>query len=393
MKVKAVPSRWIRGERRRLDVGPYLYGAVEARERIRRLDAPKEPLKSLTAGPGGGIFKGPMLSRRWVTDPAHGVPFVGSSSMLLADLSHLPLLSGKYARSPRIRHMEIVPGTTLISRSGTIGRMVYARPDMTGMWSSQHIMKVCPDPARIPPGYLYAFLSSRFGVPLVTAGTYGAIIQHIEPEHIADVPVPRKGSDLERHVHRAMNVAARLRFVAMRLATAAESELLEALGLAPLARPTGPTPFSISQASAASLIARLDAFFHGRFHAEAVQGLRASGERIAPLGEIVEAVIEPGRFKRTTISDPENGVAFFGTKSIHWSNPVSGFLRDPKANRLVSVETAAEHHSHAAIGAAIRHYRFSGRSLRRSGESGRVRGRDPHRMQEPRADRNSPGFP
>jgi type I restriction enzyme S subunit len=102
MKVKAVPSGWIQSEGRRLDVGPFLYGAVEARQRIRRLAAPKQRLKDLTAGPEGGIFNGPQFSRLWVTDPVHGVPFLGSSSMLLADLSHLPLLSRKYADSPKL---------------------------------------------------------------------------------------------------------------------------------------------------------------------------------------------------------------------------------------------------------------------------------------------------
>jgi type I restriction enzyme S subunit len=52
-------------------------------------------------------------------------------------------------------------------------------------------MRVVPDAEKIPPGYLYAYLSSKFGVPLVVGGTYGAIIQHIEPEHIANLPVPR----------------------------------------------------------------------------------------------------------------------------------------------------------------------------------------------------------
>ena len=54
-------------------------------------------------------------------------------------------------------------------------------------------MKVVPDPGRIPPGYLYAFLSSKYGVPQIVGGTYGAIIQHIEPQHIANLPVPRFG--------------------------------------------------------------------------------------------------------------------------------------------------------------------------------------------------------
>ena len=61
---------------------------------------------------------------------------------------------------------------TLVSRSGTIGRMVYSRPEMVGMWATEHAVKIVPDPARVRPGYLYAFLNSRFGLPLLTGGTY-----------------------------------------------------------------------------------------------------------------------------------------------------------------------------------------------------------------------------
>lgn len=58
------------------------------------------------------------------------------------------------------------------------------------------------------PGYLYAFLSSRYGVPLVVSGTYGAIIQHGEPEHIAGLPVPRFDSDVEGEIAACVDRAA-----------------------------------------------------------------------------------------------------------------------------------------------------------------------------------------
>ena len=80
--------------------------------------------------------------------------------------------------------------------------MAYARPDMDGMACSEDVLRVVPDPDRILPGYLYAFLSSKFGVPLVVGGTYGAIIQHIEPHHIANLPVPRLGEEIEARAHR-----------------------------------------------------------------------------------------------------------------------------------------------------------------------------------------------
>jgi type I restriction enzyme S subunit len=89
--------------------------------------------------------------------------------------------------------------------------MAYSRSEMDGMWSSQDVLKVVPNPEKIPPGYLYAFLGTKFGVPLVVSGTYGAIIQHIEPEHIADLPVPRLGKKLEEQVHVLVQEAANLR--------------------------------------------------------------------------------------------------------------------------------------------------------------------------------------
>jgi type I restriction enzyme S subunit len=122
-----------------------------------------------------------------VEDPEHGVPFLTTSSLLQADLSNLSLLSKKDAQSRQLSFLEIKPGMTLITCSGSIGRMAYARADMEGVWSNQDIMKVVPDPDSIKPGYLYAYLCSRFGVPMIASGTYGAIIQHIEPQHIADL--------------------------------------------------------------------------------------------------------------------------------------------------------------------------------------------------------------
>lgn len=173
---RVVRSSWLNEGGRRLDCNPYMSGALEARDALRALSVPKEPLHAVTAGFAGGIFNGPIFSRQWVTEPEFGVPFLSNSDMPNADLSTVPLLRKSYAESRALRHLALARGMTLITCSGTIGRMTYVRDDMAGMWSSQHIMKVAPDPAQIAPGYLYAFLSSKYGVPLVVSGTYGAII-------------------------------------------------------------------------------------------------------------------------------------------------------------------------------------------------------------------------
>ena len=171
MKTKSIPSRWLSETGRRLDPGPYLSGSIEAKELLKRLPIKNQPLRDLTKGHDGGIYNGPQFSRNYVDSAEHGVPFLGSGSMLLADLSNLPFLRRRDAESAKLRYLKVEEGMTLISCSGTVGRMVFARTNMAGMWSAQDVMKVVPDPEKIPPGYLYAFLSSRFGLPLVTSGT------------------------------------------------------------------------------------------------------------------------------------------------------------------------------------------------------------------------------
>ncbi|MNO28335.1 hypothetical protein D3C76_182260 [compost metagenome] len=227
---RIVRSSWLGEDGRRLDCNPYMSGALEARDALQRLAVRKDPLKSLTSGHSGGIYNGPVFSRIWVEDPKFGVPFVSGSDILNADLSVLPLLKKTYAQSKKLAHLKLAEGMTLITCSGTIGRMAYVRPCMSGMWSSQHIMKVVPDPSRVPPGYLYAFLSSRYGVPLVVSGTYGAIIQHIEPEHIADLPVPRFGVDVEGEIDCLISSAAKDISESNRLISLATQTLLSSIG-------------------------------------------------------------------------------------------------------------------------------------------------------------------
>lgn len=198
---KAVPSTWLENNDRRLDCGPYMSGSVEAKELLKRHHT--ELLANVTQD----IYHAGRESRIWVNSTEHGVPFMGSTDILVSDLSYLPLISKKQiASNPKF---TIRNGWTLITRSGTVGRMAFARPDMDGVACSEHVMRVTPNEDIIKPGYLYAYLSSRFGVPIVVSGTYGAIIQHIEPQHIANLPVPRLGV-VEDQVHELVQQAADL---------------------------------------------------------------------------------------------------------------------------------------------------------------------------------------
>ena len=321
---KVVPSIWIEHNGRRLDCGPYVSGAIEARELLSQMNT--TPLTELTAGHKGGIYNGSPFVRNYVEEPDYGVPFLTTSSLLQADLTNLSLLSKKDAQSRQLSFLEIKPGMTLITCSGSIGRMAYARADMDGVWSNQDIMKVVPDPDLIKPGYLYAYLCSRFGVPHIVSGTYGAIIQHIEPQHIADLPVPRL-SAVEDQAHELIQQAADKRVEASRIVSEAIELLGTVAGLQKInANKVDGIPFSAGAISSSSIIERMDGAFHSFFHREALDTLGAASVPMTTVSEMSVSIVEPKRFKRIQINDPEFGVPMFGTSALMSADPQPSYL-------------------------------------------------------------------
>ncbi len=308
--IKTVPSTWLEIEGRRLDCGPYMSGAIDARELLKKHDT--ESLASLTSGYNGGIYNGPQFVRNYVNDPAYGVPFLTTSTMLQADLTNLPLISAKDAHSAKLSYLKVEEGMTLITCSGSIGRMTYARKDMAGCWSNQDIMKVVADRAKIRPGYLYAYLSSRFGVPIVISGTYGAIIQHIEPHHIAELPVPRLGA-VEDQAHDLIQSAADLRVEAAELLKTAGQIVNEQFGF-PEKLALSHRVFSCSVASSTQVLERLEATFHDAVAQESDR-LLAGVPRKDELSTLGVSISETGRLKQVFVNE-EYGAPFLTSGEI-----------------------------------------------------------------------------
>ncbi|OBR44436.1 methylation-associated defense system restriction endonuclease subunit S MAD5 [Aeromonas dhakensis] len=308
---RIVRSGWLDEGGRRLDCNPYMSGALEARDTLRRLPV-TERLSAVTAR----IFHAGREARLWVSDAEHGVLFMGSSDIRVADFSALPLIAKRQVeRNPLF---TLGSGWTLITRSGTIGRMAYARPDMAGMACSEHVLRVVPDVERIPSGYLYAFLSSCYGVPLVVSGTYGAIIQHIEPEHIAELPVPRFAPVFEQEVAKVIDAAAAEHVAASKHRRAALGLFQAKIGWSNHSDSIVRTPM------ASALLGRMDAFHYsprvetGRASLAAHCGIR--------LGDQVERVFEPNRGSRLKVTDPAFGVPFLSSSSVFELNPSAEYL-------------------------------------------------------------------
>ena len=328
---KAVPSNWLENNGRRLDCGPYMSGAVEARELLKKHHT--EPLKELTSDQNGGIFNGPRFPRIYVDNPDYGVPFLGSTDILHADLTVTSLLSKKQVSGTPALVLD--EGWTLITCSGTIGRMAYARSDMKGMAGSQHFMRIAPDRHKIKPGYLYSYLCSRFGVPLVVSGTYGAIIQHIEPQHIADLPVPRLGT-VEDQAHELVQQAADLLVHYQANLKAATTLYFDSVGLSdisPSEWKSWGSDLGFSTLATSKSLRALN--FNPKFDQICARIKQGPWK---PLNEMcLDGTLKSGpRFKRIDAA-PEHSYQLIGQKQIFWLRPEGRWIAKTSVGEEVLV--------------------------------------------------------
>lgn len=320
---RVIRSSWLEEGGRRLDCNPYMSGALEAREKVQQSTTRKDRLGDITTD----IFHAGREGRTWVQDSEFGTPFLGSADILASDLSALPLISNKQIKkNPRF---SLGGNWTLITRSGTIGRMAYVRPDMAGIACSEHILRVVPDEEKIASGYLFAFLSSKYGVPLVVSGTYGAIIQHIEPHHISELLIPRFDPAVELNIHELITQAAQLRSSAAARLIAAQRDLETAIGQPPKV----PTDAShkerltrIVKCSDIQRSMRMEGFFYNPLAASIEDWARAKGDACVSLGDVAEVYDVP-LFKHIYV-EAEQGVPFFTSGDI--------FEIDRKARKFLS---------------------------------------------------------
>ncbi|MFB7666695.1 restriction endonuclease subunit S [Kitasatospora sp. NPDC056138] len=326
-----VMSSWLAEQGLRLDASPYVAGSLKTKKLLEQL--PKtEPLANLTTGYKGGIFSGPMFRRVFLTDPEHSVPFLGTKDMMTADLTGLPRLRKTDAVSATLSYLQLKPGMSLISRSGfNAGRRAYTRPDMGDCWASEDIVKVEPDPEKIKSGYLYAFLLSRFGESLVRGSVYGSAVKHIEPHHIAGIPVPRLGTQVEGQIHDLVEECARLRAGFQADLVSASEDFFKSAGLPDLAeyqwhQQSRDLGFEVSQLSPLSLRAMS--------YGERARQLKAKLSSVPhrPLGDICTAgQLRYGPiFKRVDSDLDHGGRLLVGQRQGWWIRPEDGRVISPK---------------------------------------------------------------
>lgn len=219
MKTVIAKISWLSESDLRLDASYHLSDGQLAIIAFKKANIPTKSLSTVTEK----IFYGGRSKRIYVNDPKFGLPFIKGSDIIKVDFSNLKYISRK--RTPNLKEYFLEHGWTVLTRSGTIGNAAYVNKDYIGKAASDDIIRVVPK--SVLPGFLYAFLSSKHGKALITHGTYGAVIQHIEPEHIENIPVPIFPPEKQQHIHDQITQSAENRVEANKLLEEATAKFLK----------------------------------------------------------------------------------------------------------------------------------------------------------------------
>lgn len=55
---------------------------------------------------------------------------------------------------------------------------------------SEHVIRIIPDPKKLDPHYLLAFLRTNHAQEIIKRGVFGSVIDEITPEFIGDIEIP-----------------------------------------------------------------------------------------------------------------------------------------------------------------------------------------------------------
>lgn len=309
MKTLKVKKSWFSESDLRLDASYHLSDGP-----ITKIKLKKSPYKtSNLSAETKGIFKGNIFKRTYVSNIEDGFTFMTASDMMKSDINGGKFVSRKYTNTA---NLLLKKHWILVSRSGTIGNTVFTNKDFEGIVGTDDLIRIIPSNENVLGGYIYAYLSSKYGYGLLTQSGYGGVVQHIEPHHIEDLPIPVFPKDKQEKIHNLIVEVSLLREEANNIIIEARSEINKKINF-------NPTSFKQKKITFNSILSSHQKRFEAQYY-------KSEGSKIInhikenfkykPLKNITEPIFRPGIFKRHYVN---NGIEFLGGSDIVKAIPSS----------------------------------------------------------------------
>ena len=305
---------------KRLEASVFEIEGKHARESVENCKYPK----SMLCGMDGiaSAYTGARFKRIWLKHSEN--PIFQPSTIM--DIKPEPDGYISSVTNTDINKLRVKEGQILITCSGTIGKISLVSKTLDNHIFSHDLIRMdVKNPADI--GFVYAFLRSRTGNVLLQSNSYGAVITHIEPEHLSSVPIPNPPELLKAKINDLIMKSFDLRDESNELIDRATKMLVDELQLPDI------NEFKTQKFDKANevdnyavklseLTGRLDGSFHVPIVKAIVDHLEKYADEVTTVGDdsVSKDVILPGRFKRVYVEEGQ-GRVFFGGKQIFELDP------------------------------------------------------------------------
>lgn len=244
-----------------------------------------------------------------------GTPFLAATQVF--DVRPIARKWLALARTDDAQNRFVVPGTILVTCSGSVGRPTLSYAPHENTLISHDLLRVkAIDESQW--GWLYAYLHASQVRAMCVGAHYGHIIKHLETSHLSALPVPSVSDDVAAEFSARAGRILALRNEAHRLTLESESRFEGALGFLRV-QDWGENGFRL-KASQAFLTGRrrLEAATHNPGVAEIRRHLAAKGAGFITVADAGYDVWLPKRFRRVPAAD---GVWLLDSSDLTEANP------------------------------------------------------------------------
>lgn len=298
----------------RLDASAYNMKAMRALSTVKHLCCGNVMLNSLIEK----VFVGSRFKRIYTENPKD-IPF-----FLPSDIENVYPKASKFISSKTnadIDSLRVKSNMMLMSCSGTIGKTSLVGRKLDNQVFSHDLLRITFK-KEYDLGYVYAYLNTEIGLTILQSNNYGAVIDHIEPTHLQNIPIPDAPVEIRKLIHGFVVESFNLRDQSNELIDKAQFMLCQELQLPDLSEIESKqymknVGFDNYSVKVSKTNGRLDASYHKPEVDEIIKIISQNAKNVTILGDnqISKDIILPGRFKRIYV-DKDYGIPFLGGKQL-----------------------------------------------------------------------------
>jgi type I restriction enzyme S subunit len=165
------------------------------------------------------VFDVPLFKHIYV-ESEHGMPFFTSGELFKLDRK-----PEKYLSTTQTKDLDkyiLGRNWVLLARSGQLGGIIcrpqFSDSSLEGAATSDHVIRIVSKNEDVPPGYIYAYLSTpEIGYPLLMRTSSGTSIPALWPTYLKSIPVVRAPIPFMKMIDAEVKSAFEMRVEATRL--------------------------------------------------------------------------------------------------------------------------------------------------------------------------------